>query len=77
MQDDTPGSIYDTLFSMQVTLCERFPALTPLQLRREKAREVFLLMSRLIEYAKQENTKNEKTNTNSTVIRKHAGDNWF
>lgn len=71
MHDDTP--IYEALFDIQISLCERFPTLTPLSLRREKAREVFLLISRLNKHTRKENVKKE----DKQVIRKPAGDNWF
>lgn len=72
MEDDTP--VYDLLFELQMNLCERFPAMTPLVLRREKAREVFLLLVRYNRYAK----KQKKSDSGGKrVIRKPAGDNWF
>ena len=81
MDDNTP--LYVIMFDMQMNLCERFPAMTPLTLRREKAREVFLLISRLnthSEYNKQPNESPTPTPTvknGQKVIRKPAGDNWF
>ena len=67
MEDNTP--IYETLFDMQLSLCERFPAYTPTILRRERAREVFLLISRL--------NKHTVAESKPKVIRKKAGNNWF
>lgn len=58
---------------MQVNLSERFPALTPLNLRREKAREVFLMISRFNIYAR----KKKKAEKRGNIIRRPAGDNWF
>jgi hypothetical protein len=72
VHDDTP--IYDALFDMEMVLSERFPAMTPLTLRREKAREVFLLISRYNRYSKKQRKK-QKNGKN--IIRKPAGDNWF
>lgn len=69
--DNTP--IYDVLFSMQVNLCERFTGLTPLGLRREKARDVFLLINRYNKYSIREQRNAKRKN----VIRKQAGDDWF
>ena len=63
------------MFEMQMTLCERFPALTPLELRREKAREVFILVARLNRYMKKEQKKNKKSS--KKIIRRPAGDDWF
>lgn len=55
-------------------LSERFPALTPIALRREKAREVFLLIARFNVWSRKQakSMKNGKK-----IIRKPAGDNWF
>jgi hypothetical protein len=50
-------------------MCERFPALTPFEVRRQRAHEVFLLISRLYGY--------NKNNSKPKQIRKPAGDNWF
>jgi asparagine synthetase A len=65
--DDTP--VFELLFESTVNLCERFPALTPLSLRKEKAREVFLLIVRYNNYGKKQGKKKK--------IRKPAGDDWF
>ena len=43
--------------------------MTPLQLRREKAREVFILIKRFNRFSKKKNKKK--------IIRKPAGDDWF
>jgi len=61
------------MFSLQVNLCERFTSLTPINLRREKAREVFLLINRYNKYSMREQRNSKK----KRVIRKPAGDNWF
>ena len=58
---------------MELNLCEKFPALTPFQIRREKAREVFLLVKRLKDYNQNSNEINRRPN----VIRRKAGDDWF
>jgi hypothetical protein len=67
--DDTP--VFDLLFELEVGLCERFTAFTPISLRKEKAREVFLLITRNINYSNK-NSKQKKK-----VYRKPAGDDWF
>jgi hypothetical protein len=56
---------------MEVNLCDRFVAFTPLQLRREKAREVFILIKRFNIYSKKQKKKKKK------IIKKPAGDSWF
>jgi len=72
VDDDTP--IYDALFEMQMNLSERFPSMTPLTLRREKAREVFLLLNRFHRYSKK---KKKEFKNGQRIIRRPAGDNWF
>lgn len=58
-----------------MNLCERFTTLTPLALRKEKAREVFLLVKRYGIYSKKESRK--KNNKGKQIIRRPAGDTWF
>lgn len=58
-----------------MNLCDRFPALTPFQVRREKATEVFLMLRR-IERFKEIEERNKGRN-GKKVIRRPAGDNWF
>ena len=60
-----------------MSLCDRFTGLTPLKLRREKAKEVFLLINRYNKYSIKEEKDNNKSNNNEKVIRRKAGDNWF
>lgn len=56
---------------MELNISERFPGLNPFKIRREKAKEVFLLIRRL-------NNSNKKQNKEKiTKRRKPAGDNWF
>ena len=59
---------------MEVTMCEKFPGLTPISLRKEKAREVFIMIARFNKYAKKKK-KQEKGGTK--IIRRPASDNWF
>ena len=58
---------------MEISLVDRFPAFNPLSLRREKAREVFLLLVRFNRYSK----KQKKKKDGQQIIRRPAGDNWF
>lgn len=60
---------------MEISLCERFPALSPFDIRQQRAAEVFLLVRRLNNYT--EYTNNKKDVRNSRVIRRRAGDDWF
>jgi hypothetical protein len=50
-------------------LVERFPALTPFSIRREKAREVFLLLERLQEHSEREYIQNGGRKGDKVVVR--------
>ena len=58
---------------MQVSISDRFPALTPIALRKEKAREVFLMVARFNRYS----VRKGKNKTKTGITRKPAGDDWF
>ena len=58
---------------MEVSICEKFGAVSPFSIRREKAREVFLLIRRLNSYNTQRKAKKSSRNS----IRRPASDNWF
>lgn len=49
--------------------------MTPLTLRKEKAREVFVLIKRYNKYSKKQ--KKETESGGKKIIRRPAGDNWF
>lgn len=61
---------------MEVNLSERFAGMTPFNIRREKAREVFLLIRRL---SRMSEIKEKEINpvTGKHIKRVKAGDNWF
>ena len=61
---------------MEVGLSDRFPALTPIEIRKERAAEVFLLLARLNEYTAKKN-KEIRTKPKKNVVRRPAGDDWF
>lgn len=70
-EDDTP--IDELMFELEVGMCERFPALSPLSMRKERVYDVFRLISQYSNYARKESeNKNGKK-----VIRRKAGDDWF
>nr|DAK15291.1 MAG TPA: protein of unknown function DUF393 [Caudoviricetes sp.] len=52
-------------FDLECNLCERFPAFTPVTIRRSPAHEIFLIVRRLKKQRKKKR------------IMKPAGDNWF
>lgn len=58
-------------FELEMTLCEKFPTLTPFSIREQPVYEVFLLVRRLNESSR--NKKGEK----KTKLRRPANDNWF
>lgn len=66
-------TVYELLFESEVGLCERFTGLTPLTLRKEKAREVFILITRYNNYS----LYREKNKNKKKIIKKPASDNWF
>ena len=61
---------------MELSICERFPSLSPFDVRQKKAYDVFLLMRRLSNYNGYQDD-NKKVKNGKTVIRKRAGDDWF
>ena len=61
------------MFDLTNTLCKAYPALTPFAVRRERAREVFLLVRRMNSKPRK---KGEEIDAQGR-IRKPAGDNWF
>lgn len=60
-----------------MNMCKTFPSLTPFTLRKEKAVEVFELIRRLNRYIEYEKEEKVTTQTESNVIVRPAGDNWF
>lgn len=71
--------MYQIFFEMEMLICERFPAFTPISLRKERAVEVLRLVSRLGDYDRRKTKeKNEiRLEGGIQVIRRPAGDNWF
>ena len=72
--DDTPLS--DLLFDIEITLCNRFPALTPMSLRRTRARDIFKIIVKLGKHAKKEK-KEEAKKAMKRIIKRPASDTWF
>jgi hypothetical protein len=67
-------TLYQNLFDMTETLCRRYPALTPFSVRKERAREVFLLIRRVCTQPKTEAAQQHDAQGRE---RRPAGDNWF
>lgn len=59
---------------MEVSMCKEFPGMTPISLRKEKAREVFIMISRYNQYS---GRKKKQKKTGKKIIRRPASDNWF
>lgn len=66
--------MYEVLFDLQMALCERFQSMNPLELRKTKAREFFILVARLNKYNKKQKRKEKG---GKKIIRRPASDNWF
>lgn len=58
---------------MTLNICERFPSLSPFDVRRERASEVFRLVRRI----KSSNAYRAKERSGKKTIRRPAGDDWF
>lgn len=61
---------------MTVTLCKYFPALDPLTIRNSKAREIFILLRRFMDYNEREKDKQD-IKSGKKALRRKAGDDWF
>ena len=66
-------SLYEIFFEMEMSISEKFPNLSPFEVRQKRANEVFLIVNRLNNYLKYQNKESGK----KKVIRKPAGDDWF
>ena len=73
MEDNTP--IDELMFELEVGMSERFAGITPLSLRKERARDVFLLIAQYSDYSG--NEKQKKGSGGKEVIRRRAPDTWF
>lgn len=65
-------TLYQTLFDLELTLCERLN-MSPFDIRRESLYEVCTFLERLNDHSRRKprNAKGEPT------VRRHAGNNWF
>jgi len=76
-------SLYETFFDLEDNLCQRYTALTPFIVRREKVGEVILLVKRINRKNLREkgihHTDKVWTDSKGNVhIRRQAkNDNWF
>lgn len=76
-------SLYDTFFDLEDNLCQKYTALTPFIVRREKFGEVVLLVNRINQKNMREKgiRRNDKAWTdkkgNIHIRREAKNDNWF
>lgn len=64
--------MYQIFFELEMGICGQFPCMSPIDVRRERAIEVFQLVRRLNDYNSRRDTR-----SGERVVRRHAGDNWF
>lgn len=74
--------MYEVFFDLEDNLCQRYPALTPFIVRRERVGEVFLLINRINAKAEREQGIRRKDEIiedgqGNRVIRREAGDDFF
>lgn len=60
-------------FDINKSLCETYAGLDPIKLLDYPAEDVFDLINNTVSY----NRRNNKDKSNSGVIRRKAGDDWF
>lgn len=60
---------------MEVNMCKEFPGMTPISLRKERAREVFIMIARYNRLSRKK--KEQKKTGKRKIIRRPASDNWF
>ena len=76
-------SMYQLMFDIADRLCQRYPALTPFQVRRERYREVMLLVSRVTEAANRSAAQKPAesvwcdSNGDKHIRRPARDDSWF
>ena len=61
-------------FDINKALCEAYSGLDPIKLLDYSTEDVFDLINNTITY---NNRNKKKKDSNSSVIRRKAGDNWF
>ena len=69
--------MYEILFDLTASICDRFPGLSPFDIRREKVSEVFLLVKRLNAAEERKQRKEKASKTKQGLARVPASDNWF
>ena len=85
--DTAAISLYDLFFELEDNLCQRYSALTPFIVRREKVGEVFLLVRRVNALNRRKNGLQSKpisgekvwidSKGNKHIRRKAMNDNWY
>lgn len=67
-------TLHQALFEMTNTLCKVYPALTPFAVRKERAKDVFALLRRIMTQPKTEGR--QKVDAQGRIL-VPAGDDWF
>ena len=70
-------TFFETMFDVQVSLCERYNSLNILDLRQYPLHEVFLLFNRTLNWIERKEKSNKNKVTNNNRIMRPASDNWF
>ena len=74
-EGNTAIPLYQIFFELEMEICNRFPTVDPFSIRKEKMREIFLLVRRLRIYDEANNQNNK--NKRKKQIRRPASDSWF
>lgn len=76
-------TLFELFFDLTETLCSRYPALSPFEIRREKVGEVFLLVRRINAKIDKEkgigrnDTVRRDADGNIHIRRKATNDDWY
>lgn len=75
--------MYQVMFDIADRLCQRYPGLTPFQVRRERYREVMLLVSRVTEASNRKDGQKPAeivwydSNGDKHIRRPATDDSWY
>jgi hypothetical protein len=61
---------------MELTYCEKFPSLSPFEVRKKPIREVFKIWNRLIDHAERD-MQNRDPKTGERILWRPAGNDWY
>lgn len=72
--------IKEAIFELESQLSQRYPGMTPLSIRKERAIDFFKVAAKARRLAKKENSERERAKANEgkrRIIKVAASDNWF